>query len=125
LAIGIISYSRKQKWLRFGNWIFAASVIFLAATVSNTLSQWTGHGMIEPASVVGRYENPLLGFPAAGINFFFGFYEHYGFAPFLASILVGMFAGSAASRLSRHVPADVKSSAGLVRDLVEANNRAA
>lgn len=120
LAIGIITYSRKQKWFRFGKWPFAAATIFLAATVSNSLGQLTGHAPIEPASIAGEYQNPLLSIPATAINLFFGFYEQYGFAPFVASILVGMFAGSTASRLSRHVPKDVKSSAeGLVRDLVE------
>jgi len=120
LAIAVITYSRKQKWFGFGQWPFAASTIFFAATVSNTLGQWTGHAPIEPANVAGEYENLLLSVPATGINLFFGFYANYGFAPFAASLLVGMFAGSAASRLSRHVPRDVKSTATeLVKDLVD------
>jgi hypothetical protein len=126
LAIGVITYSRKQKWFRFGKWPFAAATIFLAATVSNSLGQLTGHAPIEPASIAGEYENPVFAIPATALNLFFGFYEQYGFAPFIASILVGMFAGSTASRLSRHVPKDVKSSAeGLVRDLVESQKRVA
>jgi len=130
LAIGIITYSRKQKWfqqwLGLGKWPFAAATIFLAAAVSNSLGQLTGHATIEPASIAGEYENPLFSIPATAVNLFFGFYEQYGFAPFVASILVGMFAGSTASRLSRHVPKDVKSGAeDLVRDLVEKHKRVA
>lgn len=129
LAIAVIAYSRQQKWLRWGKWFFAASVIVAGATLSNTLSTWTGHAPIEQANVFGDFENPLFGIPAAGINYFFGFYKHYGAGPFLASLLVGVFAGTTASRLGRYVPHDseeVKSSATtLVKELVNSRRRAA
>jgi len=126
LAIAIITYSRKQKWFRFGKWFFAALVIIAGATLSNSLSQWTGHNLIEKANVVGDYSNPVFGILGGGVNYFFGFYQNYGWATFLASILVGTFAGSTASRLSRHVPKDIKSSAeGLVRELVAQHRNAA
>lgn len=126
LAIAIITYSRKQKWFRFGKWFFAALVIIAGATLSNSLSQWTGHALIEKANVVGDYSNPVFGILGGGINYFFGFYQNYGWAPFLASLLVGGFAGSTASRLSRHVPRDIKSSAeGVVRELVQRHRNAA
>ena len=129
LAIAVITYSRKQKWLRWGKWFFAASVIVLGATLSNTLSEFTGHATIEQANIFGDFKNPLFGIPAAGFNYFIGFYNHYGAGPFLASLLVGIFAGKTASRLGRYVPHDeqqVKSSAtALVKELVDSRRRAA
>jgi len=124
-SIAVITFSRQQKWFRWGKWFFAASVIIAGATISNSLGELTGHAAIEQASVAGQYKNPLFAIPAAGINYFIGFYQLYGPGPFLASLVVGIFAGKTASRFSRHVPRDVKSSAKkLVEELVENRNAA-
>lgn len=125
LAIAVITFSRKQKWFRFGKWFFAASVIVACASFSNGIAQWTGHSLIERANVLGDYSNPVFALLGNGVNYFFGFYETYGFAPFLASILVGTFAGSQASRLSRHVPRDFHEAGGLVSELVASRKRVA
>lgn len=124
-AIGVITYSRKEKWFRWGKWLFAASVIVAGALLSNSLSHVTGHGIIEPSSTFTEYRNPLFGIPAAGANYFIGFYYQYGAATFLAAILVGMFAGSTASRLGRHLPENVRDTAEKsIREFVD-NKKAA
>ena len=46
----------------------------------------------------------LLGLPKACLAFFSSYYKTYGFRTFLASVLVGMFAGSTANRFLDHVP---------------------
>ena len=46
----------------------------------------------------------LLGLPKACLAFFSSYYKTYGFRMFLASVLVGMFAGSTANRFLDHVP---------------------
>ena len=125
LSVAVITFSRKQKWFRFGKWFFAASVMMAGASLSNGLSQWTGHSLIERANVIGEYNNPIFGILGGGINYFFGFYETYGFAPFVASILVGSFAGSIASRFSRHVPRDLKQATGVVSEIVASRRTAA
>ena len=125
LAIGLITFSRKQKWFRFGNWFFAASVMVACASFSNALAQWTGHSLVERANVLGDYSNPVFALLGNGVNYFFGFYETYGLGPFLASILVGSFAGSQASRLSQHVPRDLQEAGGIVTELVASRKKAA
>ena len=126
LAIAVITYSRKQKWFRWGKWFFAASVIIAGATLSNSVSGWTGHAMIEPSGTFEDYRSPMFRIPAMGANYFIGFYYIYGMGPFLASLIVGMFAGSTASRLSQHLPDDARASAQqLVRELFTERDRAA
>jgi hypothetical protein len=46
----------------------------------------------------------LLGLPKACLAFFSSYYKTYGFRTFLASVLVGMFAGNTANRFLDHVP---------------------
>ncbi len=46
----------------------------------------------------------LLGLPKSCLAFFSSYYKTYGFRTFLASVLVGMFAGSTANRFLDHVP---------------------
>ncbi len=47
---------------------------------------------------------PLLGLPKQCLAFFSGYYKTYGYRTFLASVLVGMFAGNTANRFLDHVP---------------------
>ena len=72
----------------------------------------------QQASQFARYQTPmaatlepesdkrglLLGLPKACLAFFSSYYKTYGFRTFLASVLVGMFAGNTASRFLDHVP---------------------
>lgn len=51
-------------------------------------------------------ESKKPGFVAACLGFFTSYYQMYGLRTFLASILVGMFAGNTASRFLEHVPRD-------------------
>lgn len=126
LAIALITYSRKERWFRWGKWFFAASVMIAGATLSNSLSGWIGNELIEPSSTFADYRNPLFGIPAMGANYFIGFYNHYGASTFLAALFVGTFAGSTASRFSKHVPDDYRKSAKeIVRELVNQHNQAA
>ena len=55
---------------------------------------------------------PLLGLPKATLGFFSSYYKTYGFRTFLASVLVGMFAGSTADRFLDHVPRNRKTVSG-------------
>ena len=54
-----------------------------------------------------------------------GFYQQYGFRTFLASLLVGVYAGTTAGRFLRHVPKNRSAAVGLARELVDASRKAA
>jgi hypothetical protein len=125
VAVAIITLSRKQKWLRWGKWVFAASVIAACAAVGNSLGEVTGHGVIEPGQLVKESSNPVFGVPASGVNYLAGFYSAYGLRTFLASILVGVFAGSTASTFMRHVPKETRDVIDLAQELNDARRSAA
>ena len=125
VAIAIITLSRKQKWIRWGKWIFAASVIAVCAGVGNSLGEFTGHGSIQPAQIINDPSNPVFGVPAAGVNYLAGFYTAYGFRTFLASILVGVFAGSTASKFMRHIPREKRDVVQFAQELNAARERLA
>ena len=125
VAVAIITLSRKQKWLRWGKWVFAASVIAACAAVGNSLGDLTGHGTVQPAGLINDPSNPVFGVPAAGVNYLAGFYSAYGFRTFLASILVGVFAGSTASTFMRHVPKEKRGVFELAQELNDARRRVA
>ena len=61
----------------------------------------------------------LLGLPKACLAFFSSYYKTYGFRTFLASVLVGMFAGSTANRFLDHVPQNRNSAAGLAKSILQ------
>ena len=84
-----------------------------------------GHGAIQPANIFDHHSNPLFGIPANGINYLAGFYQQYGFRTFLASLLVGVYAGTTAGRFLRHVPKNRSAAVGLARELVDASRKAA
>ena len=119
VAIAVITLSRKQKWLRWGKWFFAASIITLCASLGNAIGEVTGHGVVEPAMIFGAHSNPIFGIPAAGFNNLAGFYREYGFGTFLAAILIGTYAGTTASRFLRHAPKDRSSAIALAKSLVD------
>ena len=125
LAIAVITLSRRQKWLKWGKWFFAAGVVAGCATLGNLLGDMTGHGAIEPAAVFSQSSNPIFGVPSSGINYLVGFYHEYGFRTFVASILVGIYAGTTASRFLEHVPKGKSEALELARELVDSSRRAA
>ncbi len=125
LAIALITLSRRQKWLTWGKWFFAAMVVVIFGAMGNTVGEFIGHGAIQPASIFDHHSNPLFGIPANGINYLAGFYQQYGFRTFVASLLVGTYAGSTATRFLRHVPKDRSAAVGLARELVDASRKAA
>lgn len=125
VAVAIITLTRKQKWLRWGKWVFAASVIAACAAVGNSLGEVTGHATVQPGRLINDPSNPVLGVPAAGVNYLAGFYRAYGFRTFLAAIVVGVFAGSTASTFMRHVPKQKRDIIGLAQELNDARQRVA
>jgi len=125
VAVAIITLSRKQKWLRWGKWVFAASVIAACAAIGNSLGEVTGHATVQPAQLINDPSNPVIGVPAAGVNYLAGFYSAYGFRTFLASILVGVFAGSTASTFMRHIPKEKREVVQFAQELNNARQRVA
>lgn len=82
------------------------------------------------AATVSPASNPesnkrglLLGLPKACLAFFSSYYKTYGFRTFLASVLVGMFAGSTANRFFDHVPQNRNSAAGLAKELLQTRDQ--
>ena len=47
VAIAVITLSRKQKWLRWGKWFFAASIVTLCASLGNAIGEVTGLSLIH------------------------------------------------------------------------------
>jgi len=127
LAVAIITISRRQKWfrLRVGSWCFAGSVILFCATLSNFVSQWTGVGFIAPAQIMQEYRNSLWGVLAVVVNALGGFYRAYGFRTFVASLLIGTYAGVTANRFLSHVTKTKPEVAELAQELIRSSNRAA
>ena len=125
LAIALITLSRRQKWLTWGKWFFAAMVVVIFGAMGNKVGEVMGHGAIQPADIFDHHRNPLFGIPANGINYLAGFYHQYGFRTFVASLLVGTYAGSTAGRFLKHVPKDRYAAVGLARELVDSSRKAA
>jgi len=125
VAVAIITLSQKQQWVRWGKWVFAASVIALCAAIGNSLGEVTGHATVEPGMLVKESSNPVFGVPASGVNYLAGFYSTYGFRTFLASILVGVFAGSTASTFMRHIPKEKRDVVQFAQELNDARRQVA
>jgi hypothetical protein len=118
VAIALIVLSKEQGWVRWGSWIFAATVIAGCATVGNFIGDATGQGVVQPASLIST-DHPLFVVPATGANYLGGFYLTYGLRTFLAAFLVGIFAGKTASRFIKHVPRNRREVVELAAELVE------
>lgn len=127
LAVAVITISRRQKWfhMRIGGWCFAGAAIIFCAAIANLISQWTGTGFIAPAQIVPEYRGSLWRMPAAVINATGGFYQAYGCGTFVASVLIGSYAGATADRFLNHVPKSKPAATELALDLIRAGNKAA
>ena len=127
LAVAIIAISRRQKWfhLKIGNWCFAGSVIIFCASLGNLISLSTGSGFIPPAEIMQDHRNSVWGIPAAVVNTIGGFYQAYGYRTFVASILIGSYAGATANRFISHIPKSKPEAAELALKLIEARKKAA
>ena len=127
LAVAIITISRRQKWfhMRIGSWCFAGAAIIFCATLANTVSQWTGTGYIAPAQIMQEHRDSLWRMPAAVVNATGGFYNAYGFGTFVASVLIGSYAGATANRFLSHVPKSAPEATELAREIITGRNRAA
>ncbi len=64
-----------------------------------------------------------LGLPKACLAFFSSYYQTYGFRTFLASVIVGMFAGTTANRFLNHVPQNRRTAAGLAKSILQSSER--
>ena len=127
LAVAIITISRRQKWfrMRIGSLCFAGAAIVFCAALANLFSQWTGTGFIAPAQIMQEHRNSVWSMPAAAVNATGGFYQAYGFGTFIASVLIGTYAGATANRFLSHVPKSTPEATELARALVGSRNRAA
>ena len=75
----------------------------------------------EPSS---KPTGSVSGFLKACLGFFTSYYEAYGMRTFLASVLVGIFAGSTANRFIDYVPKNRQETVGLAMDIYETQNSA-
>ncbi len=127
LAVAIITISRRRKWfhMRIGGWCFAGAAIIFCATMANFVSQWTGTGFIAPAQIMAEHHDSLWRMPAAVVNATGGFYQAYGFGTFVASVLIGSYAGATADRFLSHIPKSQPEVTELARELISGRNKAA
>ena len=61
--------------------------------------------------------------PAACLGFFTSYLKLYGLRTFLASVLVGIFAGRTASRFLEYVPANRQETIGLAKEIYETHRQ--
>ena len=125
LAVAIITISGRQKWfrMRMGRWCFAGAAIIFCAAMANLISQWTGTGFIAPAQIMREHRDSLWRMPAAVVNATGGFYQAYGLRTFIASVLIGTYAGATAHRFLGHVPQSRPEATELARELINSTAR--
>ena len=97
-------------------------IIAAFATIGNFVGDVTGTQTVQAANLI-QTDHPLWVVPAAGANYFAGFYATYGMRTFLAAIIVGIFAGKTASRFVRHVPRNTREAAELAMDVAEQSTK--
>ena len=66
LAIALITLSRRQKWLTWGKWFFAAMVVVIFGAMGNKVGEVMGHGAIQPADILITTIIHCLEFPPMG-----------------------------------------------------------
>lgn len=143
IVVATLTILRKRGILNFGNLFLTMSIVIFCASVGNAIGVFGGHeaaaanaafkdnslnnfsqqfqsvALVDPANSVGNQTPSLLGLPAACLGFFTGHLKLYGFRTFMASVLVGVFAGSTANRFLAHVPKNRRESIGLAKEIYE------
>lgn len=123
LSIAIIAMSRQLGWFKYGRIFFMGAVITAGAAIGDLGANLAGQQdhAVQGASVVNTPNNvfgPLVNSFNYFVSYFhlgsllpqnsfarlFDYYTLYGFRYFLASVLVGSFAGRTAAKLIRHIP---------------------
>ena len=148
IVVAMLTICRQRGYLKFGNLFLATSILIFAASVGNAIGIFGGHetsqaatpnSPFQSASFDG-YANPtaypaamepaskskgsVSAFLGACLGFFTSYYEVYGMRTFLASILVGIFAGSTANRFIGYVPKNRQETVGLAMDIYETQKSA-
>ena len=127
LSIAVIAFGKRRGWFRKRYRLLTYPAIVTAgAWLSNQFSGFTGQS-IESAQLLTPHQNPVTGTMVSGANQLAGYFQAYGARQFCASILVGMFAGWAAFRLSNRVGGDeiIAGADRWVRDKVDEQRKAA
>ena len=87
-----------------GNWQQQQFIPAQFGAQSQPIQQYAQYQTTVTPEPESNKRGLLLGLPKACLAFFSNYYKTYGFRTFLASVLVGMFAGSTANRFLDHVP---------------------
>lgn len=139
IVVATLTILRKRGLLNFGNLFLTMSIIIFCVSVGNTIGVFGGHEVATPQAAfsnqtpiagyeagtsVAKKSPTLLGLPAACIGFFTSYLRLYGLRTFLASVLVGVFAGSTASRFLHHIPTNSGETVGLAKEIYESHRRA-
>ena len=127
IVVAALTILRKRKILNFGNLFLTMSIVIFCVSVGNTIGVFGQH---ETAAAINNSANSVagdspafLGLPAACVGFFTSYFKLYGFRTFMASVLVGIFAGSTANRFLQHVPVNGRETVGLAKEIYDSHRR--
>lgn len=138
IVVAALTILRKRGILNFGNLFLTMSIIIFCVSVGNTIGVFGGHEVAahqsafsnqapyaayEAGNSVVKESPTLLGLPAACLGFFTSYLKLYGIRTFLASVLVGVFAGSTASRFLHHIPTNSDETVGLAKEIYETHRQ--
>jgi hypothetical protein len=102
-------YNQDQTW--------AGTVGSLSPQNQNSISSFA------PPTPSSSQPRSFWDLPAACLGFFTSFLKLYGLRTFLASVLVGVFAGRTANRFLEYVPANRKETIGLAKEIYETHRQ--
>ena len=140
IVVAALTILRKRGILNFGNLFLTISIVIFCVSVGNTIGVFGGHESAtntvasfngqnqlanfgQPVEPTDSNAPTLLGLPAACLGFFTSYLKLYGFRTFMASVLVGMFAGSTANRFLYHVPKNGRETVGMAKEIYETHRR--
>jgi len=139
IVVAALAILRQRGILNFGNLFLTMSIVIFCISVGNSIGVFGGHetakveasfadqnqlaAISESGNSVSGSSPTLMGLPAACLGFFTSYFKLYGFRTFMASILVGVFAGSTASRFLRHVPKNSRETVGLVKEIYDSRRQ--
>lgn len=138
IVVAALTILRKRGILNFGNLFLTMSILIFCASVGNAIGVFGGHeasasqapfneqnqfASYASDNAVGSEGPTVLGLPAACLGFFTSYLQLYGLRTFIASILVGVFAGGTANRFLRHVPKNSGETIGLAKEIYESHRR--